>query len=433
MDFWGPSDAAPFMPQGDGESSPLMWVMVGADIGIGLACVAIAAVLGWVVHQRRDGPLPALVAALVGFVLLCAAAHFIDAAQLVLVPQPGHHWMEGLVKLVTAGVSVLAVLVLWPAVPHGLAGAGGPSRAKLITENQQLRLSLARLQAENERLKHAQGAGQAGVDVVENGPVKGVLGCGAPSAMDGPTGAARLQAAETTARELQRLAMAMSHDLRGPLRNIEMALELVTLELEAGVLEEAPALVPMAWRRTVDLRALTEDLLAYCRDAWSHHPTEAVDVHGLVARAARIGQTPSGPALHVDAVTMRVLVEAAPLETVVRNLVSNAVKHHHQPAQGSVWVRLSRGDGGGENIGDHVIIDVDDDGPGIEPAMHEAVFRLFRRGATAADGTGLGLALAQTVVERHGGTIDLQDRAGGGCWFRVCWPIGDAGPELRPR
>ena len=71
------------------------------------------------------------------------------------------------------------------------------------------------------------------------------------------------------------------------------------------------------------------------------------------------------------------------------------------------------------------VIDVTDSGAGIDPTERPFIFNRFYRGAAArerAEGSGLGLSLAQTIVERHGGTISLISQPGQGLTVRITLP-----------
>jgi signal transduction histidine kinase len=113
--------------------------------------------------------------------------------------------------------------------------------------------------------------------------------------------------------------------------------------------------------------------------------------------------------------------DAGRLAQVFSNLISNAIKY--SPEGGAVEVS-------GEQENGIVRIRVRDEGFGIPPEAHDRIFTKFYRGAAAARGiagSGLGLALARTVVEAHGGSIDFESRAGEGTVFMVELPVGSSG------
>jgi signal transduction histidine kinase len=79
-------------------------------------------------------------------------------------------------------------------------------------------------------------------------------------------------------------------------------------------------------------------------------------------------------------------------------------------------------------------VSVIDNGVGVAPADREAIFQMFnRRGQSAeVDGTGIGLAICQRIVERHGGRIWVEPAAGGGSAFRFTLPDAAHGPFVAP-
>jgi signal transduction histidine kinase/ActR/RegA family two-component response regulator len=152
----------------------------------------------------------------------------------------------------------------------------------------------------------------------------------------------------------------------------------------------------------IDVAAVVESAVDTVRPAAQAKGIE------LVARVEREGEP--------------VLGDADRLQQVVWNLLSNAVKF--TPA-GRVEIRQT-------TSGSHVEITVEDDGPGIAPDFLPYVFDRFRQADASATrrhgGLGLGLAIARTLVELHGGTIEASNRQPVGARFRVRLPYGP-GPD----
>jgi len=111
------------------------------------------------------------------------------------------------------------------------------------------------------------------------------------------------------------------------------------------------------------------------------------------------------------------------IRAIVDNLVSNAVKY--SPRSGSISIRLSAD-------ADMAVLDVIDQGPGVDPSDRPRIFDSFYQGVPAADGrikgSGLGLAIAREYALAHGGRIELLDRSDGkrGAHFRVSLPLAVA-------
>jgi two-component system, OmpR family, sensor histidine kinase TctE len=102
------------------------------------------------------------------------------------------------------------------------------------------------------------------------------------------------------------------------------------------------------------------------------------------------------------------------LGELVRNLVDNAIKY--TPVGGTVTARIV-----GDARGRELVLQVEDNGPGILPAERERIFQPFYRVlGSGVDGTGLGLPIVQEIARRHGAEIALADGAGGrGALFTV--------------
>jgi signal transduction histidine kinase len=104
-------------------------------------------------------------------------------------------------------------------------------------------------------------------------------------------------------------------------------------------------------------------------------------------------------------------LDSAQLERIVENLVVNAVRH--TPPGSHIDVVVGRSANG-------ILLQVDDDGPGVPAEARAQIFEPFRReSSTVAPGTGIGLSLVARFAELHGGRAWVEDRPGGGASFRV--------------
>ena len=144
---------------------------------------------------------------------------------------------------------------------------------------------------------------------------------------------------------------------------------------------------------------------------------EPVDLIGLLAEeCARVGAN-----LDLAPGTTEVVVPgvAKLLRRAVRNLLENAVRHGGRSGRGGE-VSAEIGIVGGQ-----AVLHVDDRGPGVPPGQRERIFEPFYRlpGASEREGgVGLGLALVKSIAERHHGSVDCDNRVGGGARFTLRLP-----------
>lgn len=220
-------------------------------------------------------------------------------------------------------------------------------------------------------------------------------------------------------RDLQEFASVISHDLRAPLRGLRYAATDARAALASGNIATASAGIDQALALSRRMSAMLTGLLDYARAGRKSDAVEAVSTGKLVSEIVESIAAGCDNVIAVEGDWPTITTVAEPLDIVLRNLIENAVKHHDKAA-GHIVVRA-------DQEHDHLLISVCDDGPGIDPDWHEAIFLPFRQIADTddADGAGIGLALVKKTVERFGGTIEvLSDPAKArGSTFKVNWPL----------
>jgi signal transduction histidine kinase len=220
----------------------------------------------------------------------------------------------------------------------------------------------------------------------------------------------RLDGEETARRAL---IAAVSHDLRTPIT----ALRLLADAIDDGLVDEATAREYAARMSThvQALGALIDDLFELTRLEtgelrWSMEQVALDELVRDTVEAMRPTADASGVAVRMvlEADNPFAHADAARLQRVLFNLIQNAIRH--TPADGTVTVRTSRGDDGGD-----IEIEVADTGVGIKPDDRERVFVPFEVLDPARNdaGAGLGLAISRAIVEAHGGRIWIADAAAG--------------------
>jgi PAS domain S-box-containing protein len=232
--------------------------------------------------------------------------------------------------------------------------------------------------------------------------------------------------------QLDRYAYIASHDLQEPLRKLISFSQLLEHDIDGSLSEAAKKdlfyIVDSAHR----MQKLVQDLLAFSRAGRAAMNWETIDLndcvdHALEALALRIEETQAQ--LSRDPLPM-VRGDRTLLTQLYQNLISNALKFvgDRRPS-----VRLTA------EFADHCwTLGAADEGIGIEPQYAQQIFAPFQRlhGRGEYEGTGVGLAICQTAVERHGGAIWVESQPGVGSHFKFTLgsdciiPAADDSPRL---
>jgi hypothetical protein len=222
-------------------------------------------------------------------------------------------------------------------------------------------------------------------------------------------------------RELEQFAFIASHDLKAPLRGIDTLADFI-LEDSAHLLPDASQKhLSMIKGRIQRMEALLNDLLAYSRAGRLRYTDEWVDLALLFEETIELLAPPSGVHIQVETPLPTLIGERIPLQTVCRNLILNAIKHHHRPDE--IQIRISVSEGREETAG-FVQFTFADNGPGIDPRYHTRIFELLQtlEPRDRVEGSGVGLAMVKRIVEARGGKIWVESTLGAGATFCFTWP-----------
>jgi len=218
--------------------------------------------------------------------------------------------------------------------------------------------------------------------------------------------------------ELEQFAYVASHDLQEPLRMVANYTQLLAERYRGQFDEQADKYIHYAVDGATRMQALIQDLLAFSRAGRRDNNVHNTDSNALVEQATKnlyAAIKESGAVVtHDDLPT--IAVNAIQITQLFQNLIANAIKFHGAEAP---VVHISAERQGGEWI-----FAVADNGIGIAAEHSEVIFAIFQRLHTRSEypGNGIGLSICKKIVERHGGRIWLDAKAGRGSTFKFTLP-----------
>ena len=229
---------------------------------------------------------------------------------------------------------------------------------------------------------------------------------------------------------LRRFIADASHELRTPLASIRGYAEL----FRRGA-SSRPEDLALAMRRIESeasrMGVLVDELLLLARlDSGRPLDRSLVDLSALIQDAARDSQA-ADPRWPIDVAAneagdaVHVFGDADRLRQVLANLLSNVRAHTPPGTRATICARRT---------GDEVVLEVADDGPGLDERQQQLVFERFYRADSSrgrgdgSGGSGLGLSIVNSVALAHGGTAAVRSRPGEGTVFTVRLPLAGAAP-----
>ena len=215
-----------------------------------------------------------------------------------------------------------------------------------------------------------------------------------------------------------RLAAGVAHEIRNPLAAISGSIELLSNGALSTIDDESRELMEIVTREVDRLNRLITDLLDFARPR--PPASSALEVSATLGEILRVVENdrrlnPMANRFQLQ-IPQPVWLEADPaqLRQVVLNLLINAADATPDGEPVELWAGAD---------GQRVRIEIRDRGPGIPPDVKARIFEPFF--TTKKGGTGLGLATVHRIVEEHQGSIEVDDRPGGGTVFTVWMPRRD--------
>lgn len=237
----------------------------------------------------------------------------------------------------------------------------------------------------------------------------------------------RVDDLEHSNADLSEFAFIASHELQEPLRMVSKFSALLRGDLSGQVSGPAEESLRFLLDGADRMQSLIDDLLAFARINSAEPQAARCDIAELVEQAcvnlqARIEE--SGAEIETDDLPW-VTGDPGQLQMVFANLISNALKFRgDDPPR----VRI-----GFQRVDDQYQIAVRDNGIGIDAADQDRIFTIFARLHPERGGTGIGLALARRVIERHGGHIWVESEPGMGTTFFLSLPASETQKVEEPK
>ncbi|WP_033444709.1 sensor histidine kinase [Candidatus Odyssella thessalonicensis] len=217
--------------------------------------------------------------------------------------------------------------------------------------------------------------------------------------------------------EVKTLMHLMSHDVQAPIRAVEIYTQLVLEETKDILPEPALEYLHKVQKSARRLYHLTCNILSYFFSGASESQEETC-LEEIINHAKPYMELPAATQIILKDNIHSFKTKKTLLSQIFYNLVSNAVKYHHNLEAAEICIE-------GTDSGKYWLFSVKDNGPGIAPRFHETVFEPMKRlntGKSGVEGSGMGLAIVKKLITQEGGWIELESNEGKGAQFIFTWP-----------
>ncbi len=390
----------------------LVGLMVGSDIAIALSYYSIPAALVVLFHRKRDLQFGWVFVLFSLFIFSCGTTHVISLLN-IWWPM---YWVEGYVKALTAAVSALTAILLWPLIP----------RIVRLPTTRQLEELVQRLEEEVAQRRRAEEELQALAQELERRVLERThqLKLEVAERLRLQDADKAREIAERANRAKSEFLSRMSHELRTPL-NAVLGFSALMQRQDGGLSEQKI----LEWSGHIEragkhLLRLVNDVLDIGRIesgtvTLQQEPVRigelAAESHSMVLSAAQSAGVSVSHEVRADLV---VHTDAGKLRQALLNLLMNGIKYNRQG--GTVSLTIDQPEA------THLQVEVRDSGIGMSPEQVAQLFEPFNRlgrERSGVEGVGLGLVVVKHLVELVGGQLHVESEAGAGTAFRFTWPV----------
>ncbi|HAM35556.1 MAG TPA: hypothetical protein DEB40_01990 [Elusimicrobia bacterium] len=223
------------------------------------------------------------------------------------------------------------------------------------------------------------------------------------------------------------MASVVGHEIRNPLAVINNSIYFIKTKLGGALAGADPKIdkhIKIIESEIRQANGIINEILTYSRTR--ELKPEQVRLNNWLEELLSVYPFPPHIALdkRLDAANPSVQIDTTEMQQAIRNLINNGIEV--MPQQGAIGVHTRLAEDGKS-----VVIAVADSGPGIPPDVVDKIFAPFF--TTKARGTGLGLAVVRKVVDRHGGSVDVESEVGKGTIFKISLPVAQsAAPSAAP-
>lgn len=222
-------------------------------------------------------------------------------------------------------------------------------------------------------------------------------------------------------KELEAFSYTISHDLRSPLRSISNFTHILSEECDANAKEDVKYAMSAIIRNAMRMSQLIDDLLEFSRLGKQNIRHTWVNMNELVNNVITDLQKDTGPAAHIVVHPLGdILADPRMIRQVLLNLVSNALKYTGKKEAASIEI-------GWYTDKENDVYYVKDNGAGFDMAYYSKLFGVFQRlhRTNEFEGTGVGLAIVNRIISRHGGKVWAEGKVDEGATFYFSLPRND--------